>query len=186
MAGAEFSVSGMTGRYATALFALAKDAGAIDQVLGDLDQFVAMLNASTDLSRLVASPVFTREQSSRAVLSVLAKAGIDGLAAKFIGLVAQNRRLFAILAMIKDYRALVADHKGEVTAQVTTAEPLGATQKKALAAALKAALGQVPKIEQHVDPGLLGGLVVKVGSRMVDNSLKSKLNNLRKAMKEVG
>lgn len=176
----------MTGRYATALFALAQDTGAIDQVLGDLDRFVAMLDASADLSRLVASPVFSREQSSRAVGAVLAKAGIEGLAGNFIGLVAQNRRLFAIAAMIRDYRALVAHDKGEVTAQVTTAEPLGAAQKKALAAALKAALGQVPKIEESVDASLLGGLVVKVGSRMVDNSLKSKLNNLRKAMKEVG
>ncbi|MHA1524124.1 MAG: F0F1 ATP synthase subunit delta, partial [Alphaproteobacteria bacterium] len=108
MAGTEFSVSGMTGRYATALFGLACDSGLRDQVLDQLDQFGAMLKTSKDLRHLVTSPVFSSDQQTRAVVAVLAKAGIDGLAANFVGLVAQNRRLFAIGAMIKDYRALVA------------------------------------------------------------------------------
>lgn len=186
MAAAEFSVSGMTGRYATALFALAQDTGARDQVLEDLDQFEAMLEASKDLRHLVSSPVFSSDQHTSAITAVLAKAGIKGIAANFIGLVAQNRRLFAVSAIINDYRTLVAHDKGEITAEVTTAEPLGAPQKKALAAALKSALGQDAKIEENVDANLLGGMIVKVGSRMVDNSLKSKLINLGKAMKEVG
>lgn len=186
MAGDQRVVSGVSGRYATALFELASEAGAIDRVRDDLAAFEALLAESEDMRRLVRSPVFSAEEQTAAVSAVLGRAGIEGLAANFIGLVAHNRRLFAVEGMIAGFKALVAASRGEVTAEVTSAEPLGEKQEKALAAELKTALGKDANIEAQVDPSLLGGLVVKVGSRMVDSSLKSKLNALRIAMKEVG
>jgi F-type H+-transporting ATPase subunit delta len=176
----------MPGRYANALFELGSEARATDEVAGLLDDFMAMMDSSDDLRRLVRSPVFSAEEQTNAIMAVLARAGIGGLAANFIGLVAKNRRLFALPDMIRGFRALVAEARGEVTAEVTSAETLSAAQKKALAAELKKALGKDANISETVDPSLLGGLIVKVGSRMVDSSLKSKLNSLRIAMKEVG
>ena len=186
MAGEKLTISGMPGRYATALFELASDGKVVDAVAEDLTRFQALLDRSEDLTRLVKSPVFSAEEQTGAVLAVLKKAGIKGLAANFIGLVAKNRRLFAIVDMISGFQALVAQARGEVTAEVTSAEALTAAQKKSLAAELKKALGRRANIVEHVEPGLLGGMIVKVGSRMVDSSLKSKLNSLRIAMKEVG
>jgi len=176
----------MPGRYATALFELSSEAKAVDAVAGDLLRFQALIDGSKDFKRLVNSPVFSAEEQGNAVKAVMDKAEITGLAANFIGLVAKNRRLFAVPAMIAGFQALVAQARGEVTAEVTSAETLTAAQKKSLVAELKKALGRRANIEENVDPGLLGGMIVKVGSRMVDNSLKSKLNSLRIAMKEVG
>jgi F-type H+-transporting ATPase subunit delta len=184
--GGDQTVSGMAGRYASALFELALEADALDSVAEDLDGFAAMMDESEDLSRLVRSPAFSREDQMRAIDAVLNEAGASGLVRKFIGLVTQNRRLFAIGDMIRGYRALLARHRGEVTAEVASAEPLGAAQTKALAAALRERLGRDARLEARVDPGLLGGLVVRVGSKMIDTSLRTKLNNLRIAMKEVG
>jgi F-type H+-transporting ATPase subunit delta len=184
--GGDQTVSGMAGRYASALFELALEADALDGVAEDLDGFAAMMDESEDLSRLVRSPAFSREDQMRAIDAVLNEAGASGLVRKFIGLVTQNRRLFAIGDMIRGYRALLARHRGEVTAEVASAEPLGAAQTKALAAALRERLGRDARLEARVDPGLLGGLVVRVGSKMIDTSLRTKLNNLRIAMKEVG
>ena len=184
--GGDQTVSGMAGRYASALFELALEADALDSVAEDLDGFAAMMDESEDLSRLVRSPAFSREDQMRAIDAVLNEAGASGLVRKFIGLVTQNRRLFAIGDMIRGYRALLARHRGEVTAEVASAEPLGAAQTKALAAALRERLGRDARLEARVDPGLLGGLVVRVGSKMIDTSLRTKLNNLRVAMKEVG
>jgi F-type H+-transporting ATPase subunit delta len=184
--GGDQTVSGMAGRYASALFELALEADALDSVAVDLDGFAAMMDESEDLSRLVRSPAFSREDQMRAIDAVLNEAGASGLVRKFIGLVTQNRRLFAIGDMIRGYRALLARHRGEVTAEVASAEPLGAAQTKALAAALRERLGRDARLEARVDPGLLGGLVVRVGSKMIDTSLRTKLNNLRIAMKEVG
>lgn len=186
MAAEEQKISGMPGRYATALFELSCDAKAVDDVAKDLVKFQELLDGSEDLARLVASPVFSAEAQTDAIAAVLKKAKIKGLAANFLGLVATNRRLFAVPAMIKGFQALVAQSKGEVTAEVTSAAKLSATQKKALAAELKKSLGKSANIVENVDPGLLGGMIVKVGSRMIDSSLKSKLNSLRIAMKEVG
>lgn len=176
----------MPGRYATALFELATEADAVDQVAGDLARFQAMMDASEDLTRLVRSPVFSADEQTGAVMAVLEKAEIGGLAANFIGLVTHNRRLFAVPDMIRGFNAMVAAARGEVTAEVTSAEKLTAAQKTALAAELKTALGKDANITETVDASLLGGLVVKVGSRMIDSSLRSKLNSLRIAMKEVG
>jgi len=179
-------VSGVSGRYATALFELALDSGAIDAVEADLSRFTALLAESEDLTRLVRSPVFAAEDQLRAVTAVLAKAGIGGLVANFIKVAAGNRRLFVLPGMITDFRRLAAAHRGEVTAEVTSAEPLSDAATAALKEALKAKIGKDVTLVAHVDPALIGGLVVKVGSRMVDTSLRSKLNSLKIAMKEVG
>lgn len=186
MAGEESIVSGMAGRYANALFELALDQGALDQVSGDLKAFVALLDGSDDLQRLVKSPVFGADEQTRAIAAILNKAGAAGLTANFLQLVARNRRLFAVRDMIRGFFALYAAHRGELTAHVASASALDAQQLDDLKAAIKEAVGKDVQVSATVDPGLLGGLVVKVGSRMIDSSLKTKLNNLRLAMKEVG
>jgi F-type H+-transporting ATPase subunit delta len=173
----------MPGRYATALFELAQEAKSLDRVAADLDIFAAMLASSDDLTRLVRSPVFSSADQVRALDALFAKAGIAGLAANFIGLAARNRRLFAIADMIAAYRALMAAQRGEIAAEVTSAEKLSAPQVARLKAELKGAVGRDVLLAQKVDPSILGGLVVKVGSRMVDSSLATKLDNLKVAMK---
>ena len=184
MAGEDATVSGMAGRYATALFELALDRNALDAVRADLDRFDAMIAESSDLGRLVRSPVFSSEEQARAVAAVLDKAGIGGLAANFIKLVAQKRRLFAIREMARGFRNLVARHRGEATAEVTAAEPLSEQHLGALKDALKSVTGKDVALAVKVDPAIIGGLVVKLGSRMVDTSLRTKLNALKFAMKE--
>lgn len=176
----------MSGRYATALFELARETNAIDAVGDDLARFEAMLDESEDLERLVRSPVFTADQQAEALGAVLDAAKFSGTTANFLRLISQNRRLFAVRDMIRGYRALVSQHKGEVTAEVTSATALTDAQSEALGEAIKSSLGQDVQIVTSVDEALLGGLVVKVGSRMIDNSLKTKLDNLKIAMKEVG
>ena len=186
MAGEADTVSGVAGRYATALFELALEENALDLVAADLDRFTAALDASTDLLRLVKSPVFSAEEQTKALAAVLEKLDIAGLARNFLLLAAQNRRLFAASDMIGAYRTMLARHRGETSATVTAAAKLTEAQVTALKQALKAALGTDVMLEQRVDASLLGGLVVKVGSRMIDSSLRTRLNSLRVAMKEVG
>ena len=186
MEGADQTVTGMAGRYSVALFELAREAGELEAVEADLAGFAALMDESEDLRRLVRSPVFAREDQTKAIGAVLEQAGASEIVSKFVGLVTQNRRLFAIGDMIRGYRALLARYRGEVAAEVISAETLSDTQTSALASALKEKLGQEARIEARVDPRLLGGLVVRVGSRMIDTSLRTKLNNLRIAMKEVG
>jgi F-type H+-transporting ATPase subunit delta len=177
----------MAGRYAVALFELARDARSIDPVKADLDRFDALIAENPDLARLVRSPVFTAEEQGRALAAVLDKAGIGGLAGNFLKVIAANRRLFAVREIVKAFRTLVARHKGEVTAEVTIAEALDAKHRDAIAAALKSATGgKSVDLNVKVDPAIIGGLVVKLGSRMVDTSLRTKLNAIRHAMKEVG
>lgn len=182
---AETIVSGMAGRYATALFELAENAGAVDAVKADLDGLSALIAESPDLARLVKSPVFTAEEQLKAMAAVLGQAGISGLAANFVKLVAQNRRLFALPKMISEFSALVAAKRGETSAEVTVAAPLSDDHYAALKSALAAQTGKDVHLDVTVDPSILGGLVVKLGSRMVDASLKTKLNSIRHAMKEV-
>jgi F-type H+-transporting ATPase subunit delta len=184
LAGEQTIVSGMAGRYATALFDLAREGNAIDAVKADLDRFDALIAESSDLARLVRSPVFSADEQLQALAAVLDRAGIGGLAAKFLKLVTSNRRLFAVRDMAKAYRALVADHKGEATAEVTVAEQLKDDHLEALRLALKAVSGKDVDLDIKVDPTIIGGLVVKLGSRMVDTSLRTKLNAIRHAMKE--
>jgi F-type H+-transporting ATPase subunit delta len=175
----------MAGRYATALFELARDDKAVDAVKADLDAFDALLNDSEDLRRLVRSPVFGAEEQGKALAAVLGKAGIKGLTANFLLLVASNRRLFAVRDMIRAFRALVAKHKGEVTADVTVAEKLSDTHLEALKSALKSVTGgKAVDLNVKIDPAIIGGLTVKLGSRMVDSSLRTKLNSIKHAMKE--
>ena len=186
MAGEVDTSSGVAGRYATALFELAHEQKALEQVAGDLNRFGEALDAFDELVRLVKSPVFTAEEQGRALAAILEQLKIDGLTKNFLLLVAKNRRLFATPDMIRAFRAMLARHRGEVSASVTAATKLTESQVTALKQALQAALGQEVMLEERVDPGLLGGLVVKVGSRMVDTSLRTKLNSLKVAMKEVG
>lgn len=182
---AETYVSGVAGRYAKALFELARDAGSVDAVKADLARFSAMIAESDDLKRLVRSPVFASEEQERAVVAILAKAGIGGLAGNFFKTVAANRRLFAVESIVRGFDALVAAYKGEVVAEVTVAQPLSDAHTATLKQALDALTGKDVKLAVEVDPSLLGGLKVKVGSKLVDASLKTKLNSIRTAMKEV-
>ena len=185
MAGEDQTISGMAGRYATALFELALENKAVDAVKKDLDQFDAFIADSADLSRLVRSPVFDADEQLKALSAVLAKAGIGGLAANFLRVITTNRRLFAVRDMIRGYRALVARHKGEVTAHVTVAEKLSDTHLDTLKSTLKTVTsGKDIDLDVKIDPAVIGGLIVKVGSRMVDSSLRTKLNSIKLAMKE--
>ncbi|EKS33784.1 ATP synthase subunit delta [Afipia clevelandensis ATCC 49720] len=180
------SVTGVSGRYATALFELARDQKSVDSVKADLDKFSALLTESPDLLRLVRSPVFTADAQAKALDAVLAKAGIGGIAANFLKVLTKNRRLFAVADLIRAFRALVAKFKGEATAEVTVAEPLSDANLDALKSALKSVSGKDVDLNVKVDPSIIGGLVVKLGSRMVDSSLRTKLNSIKHAMKEAG
>ena len=177
-------VAGMAGRYASALFELAREERQVDAVAAELDKFDALVRESDDLRRLVKSPVFTAEQQAAAIGAVVEKAGIKGLAANFIRLSAANRRLFALPDMIAAFRTLVRESKGIVRAEVRVAEK----PSDAVLNEIKAALREIAKaeidVDLHVDPSLIGGLVVKMGSRMVDASLRTKLNGIRLAMRE--
>jgi F-type H+-transporting ATPase subunit delta len=179
-------VSGVAERYATALFELATEAKAVDAVTVDLAGFGALVDESPDLRRLIESPAFSTQDQVAAVTALLDKAGISGLAANFIKFVASKRRLFALPGMIRAFRAKVAEAKGVVSAEVTLAEQPSAAQLKDITAALKEVAGKDVDVSLKVDPAIIGGLVVKMGSRMVDASLKTKLNSIRLAMKEVG
>jgi F-type H+-transporting ATPase subunit delta len=174
----------MAGRYATALFELARETNAIDAVKTDLERFDALIAESADLARLVRSPVFSADEQLQALSAVLERAAIGGLAARFLKLVTTKRRLFAAREMVRGYRELVAKHKGEATAEITVAEQLRDEHLAALKNALKAVSGKDIDLHVSVDPGIIGGLVVKLGSRMVDSSLRTKLNSIRHAMKE--
>ena len=174
MAGEQPIVSGMAGRYATALFELARETNAIDAVKADLERFDALVAENPDLNRLVRSPVFSAAEQLQALSAVLDRAGIGGLAAKFLKLVTMNRRLFAARDMVRGYRELVALHKGEATAEVTVAERLKDDHVAALKSALKAVSGKDVDLAIKIDPAIIGGLVVKLGSRMVDTSLRTR------------
>jgi len=185
VAGEGAIVSGVAGRYGTALFELALEANALDAVAADLDRFDALVGASADLARLVRSPVFSAEEQVKALTAVLDGTGIAGLAGQFLKLVASNRRLFAVRDMIDAYRALLANHKGEVTAEVTLADGPSDSQLAAIKEALAAVTKKDVKIDVRIDPAIIGGLIVKLGSRMVDNSLRTKLNAMKYAMKGI-
>ena len=186
MANEDPSVSGVSGRYATALFELARDERSVDAVKADLDKFEAMLADSDDLKRLVRSPVFSADVQSKALAAVLDQADISGISANFLKVLTANRRLFAVGEVIRAFRALVAKFKGEATADVTVAESLSEKNLDALKSALKSVTGKDVALNMKVDPSIIGGLVVKLGSRMVDSSLRTKLNSIKHAMKEAG
>ncbi|MGE0230185.1 MAG: F0F1 ATP synthase subunit delta [Flavobacteriaceae bacterium] len=186
MSGDNSIVSGVAGRYATALFELSLEERKIDEVSRDLGRFNALIEGSEDLQRLVRSPVFGAGEQAGAVDALLQRAGISGIAANFIRLIARNRRLFVFQEMVRGFAALVSQHRGEISAEVTSAEPLSAAQVKALKESLKKAMGKDVSLNERVDAALIGGLIVKVGSRMIDTSIRTKLDSLKLAMKEVG
>ena len=178
--------TGLSGRYATALFELADEEKALDDVASDLASVGVMIEESDDLQRLIRSPIISRDDQLDAMDAVLEAARVGRLTRNFIGVVTRNRRLFGLPGMIKDYQALLAAARGEATAEVTSAQPLSDAQMSAVENSIKKAMGTKVAIDAKVDESLLGGLVVKVGSRMVDTSLKTKLSQLRLAMKGVG
>ena len=183
VAEASSGVSGVSGRYASALFDLARDGKALKSVAASLETLRQAAEQSADFASLLSSPVVGRGKASDVMSSLSATLKLDALTGNFLKVLAANRRLAALPAIIRDFRTLLARHNGEVTAQVTSAQPLTAEQTDALRARLKAGLKQDVDLQQSVDPDILGGLIVKVGSRMIDSSLRTKLNSLALKMK---
>lgn len=178
--------SGVSGRYASALYDLADEKGALDAVAGDLANLQKMIDDSDDFRRFIKSPILSRKDQSGGIAAIAEKAQLSPITRKFLGLVAHNRRLFALPGMIKGYRAILADRRGQATAEVTSAAPLSDSQRMSLEGQLKKTVGKNVDVVAKVDPSILGGLIVRVGSRMVDSSLRSKLQRLKLAMKGVG
>jgi F-type H+-transporting ATPase subunit delta len=172
-------VEGVAGRYASALYELAKDSAKVKETEADLVKFQSLLDMSDDLKRMVRSPVIAMDDQAKAIGAILAKAGISGLTANFFKMVTANRRLFAVQDMIKAFRSVAAKERGEMTAEVSSAVALNDAQVAELKQALKASLGKDVTLNARVDPSLLGGLIVKVGSRMIDSSLRTKLQSLK-------
>lgn len=177
---------GIAARYATAVFELSSEASGLPALEADIDTLEAALKESSDLRNLIASPIYSRAEQGSAITTLAAKMGLSATLANTLSLMASKRRLFVLPQFVDEMRAMIADHKGEVTADVTAAQPLTAAQKDKLAATLKASVGKTVKINMAVDESLIGGLVVKVGSKMIDTSIRSKLNALQNSMKEVG
>ncbi|HEX6114851.1 MAG TPA: F0F1 ATP synthase subunit delta [Geminicoccaceae bacterium] len=176
-------MSGLAGRYAVALFELAQEQDALETVAGDLHALRDLLEGSADLERLIRSPVLSREEQARAITAVGERAGFAPLTLQFLGLLAHKRRLFALPDVIEAYDAMLAEHRGEVGAEVVSALPLSAEQLESVKRQLTAAVGQTVKLSTAVDPSLLGGLVVRVGSRMIDASIRTKLHQLELVLK---
>ncbi len=183
MAATDQNVSGVPGRYASALFELATEQKQVIPTADGLGAFQSLINNSPELQRLMQSPVYKIAEQEAAVSSLASQAGIKGLALNFLKLMAKNRRLAAVPQAIAGFNTLVAKSRGEVTAEVTSAEKLSAQQVSDVKSALKQALGSDVALSTRVDPDILGGLIVKVGSRMMDNSLRTKLQNLKTVMK---
>jgi F-type H+-transporting ATPase subunit delta len=173
----------LAGRYAAALFELTADRDALDAVAADLGNLSSLLAESGDLRRLIKSPVLSREDQGRAITAVGERAGFQRLTVQFLGLLAQKRRLFVLPEIIAAYQAMLARHKGEVSAELVSAVPLSEDQARTVQERLRTVLGQSVTLSRAVDPGLLGGLVVRLGSRMIDASLRTKLQRLELAMK---
>jgi F-type H+-transporting ATPase subunit delta len=175
--------TGLAGRYATAVFELGQEQRSIEALEKDFASIRAAIAGSPDLARLVRSPVFGQEEQVRALSAVLSQMGVSTLAKNFVLLIASKRRLFVLNDIIAAFEKMVANMRGEVQATVTSARMLNDGELTELKAVLKAKLGREPRLETKVDPSLLGGLVVKVGSRMIDTSLRAKLNGIRMAMR---
>jgi F-type H+-transporting ATPase subunit delta len=177
------SRSAIAKRYASAMYELADEQKSLDKVADDLRGISLVLDESDDLRRLVRSPAIARDDQVRALQAIAKNSGMSGLASNFLSLIAKNRRLFALEAIIAAFLEILAERRGEVTANVTAATELSAAQRAKLTDAVKKAVGANAQIETRVDPDILGGLVVRVGSRMYDSSLRSKLQRLENAMK---
>ena len=179
MAFEDSQLSGLAGRYASAAFELALEERALDALAADMAALKGLLSASPELARLVRSPVFSREEQSAGLEAVLKQAKAAPLTRKLVLLLAQKRRLFILADVIRTFEALLARHRGEVAAGVVSARELSAEETAELKRILRDKLGREPKLETRVDPHLLGGLVLRVGSRMIDTSLRTKLEGLR-------
>jgi F-type H+-transporting ATPase subunit delta len=179
-------MASVAGRYASALFDLAIEERKLAEVEQDVAILQGLLDESEDFRRMVRSPVFSAEEQGRAMAAIAERAGISPLGSNFVRLLARGRRLFALSDILKAFRQMLARHRGEVTADVAMAHPLSDDQMAALTDTLSSAAGgKRVRINTKVDPALLGGLVVKMGSRMIDSSLRTKLDNLKMRMKEV-
>lgn len=178
--------AGAAGRYATALFELASEQGELEQAETDLISLGQAIADSDDLGRVMRDAIYTRDEQSAAMAAVLERMGTSALVENVIGLMAAKRRLFAVPQLITIFQSLMAEHRGEVTADVTAARPLSDTQSDALGAQIKDAIGRDVKLNVTVDESIIGGLIVKVGSKMIDSSIRSRLTSLKNAMKEVG
>lgn len=186
MANSASLASVIAARYAASLFEVALEAGSLDEAEAELVAFDAMLGQSPDLMRLVRSPVFSASDQGKAIAAVLAKAGISGIGANVLRLMARNRRLFAAPELLGQLRKLIAAHRGQIAAEVTVAQALSETQAAALGEALAAVAGKQVAIAASVDPELIGGMIVKMGSRQIDTSIRTRLSSLKLALKEVG
>jgi len=183
VAGEDLGVSGLAGRYAVALYELADEGKALDRVAEDLRGLRDLIAQSPDLRDFLRSPLYGRDEQTRALAALLDRAGVAELTRRFAVVVAGNRRLHALPAMIEAYLKILAARRGEVTAKVTVARPLSADQARRLEETLRKAVGGKVQVETRIDESLIGGLIVQVGSRMVDGSLKTKLQKLQQAMK---
>lgn len=179
-------VTGMAGRYATALIELADAQGVLAQVETDLNEIGALLLSSEELSAFVSSPLYGADEQSAAMSALLTKAGVQTLTLNFVGVITSNRRLAALGDIIKTFGQMMADRRGEISADVISSHPLSDLQTEQLKASIKAAVGRDVQVNTTVDASLLGGVIVKVGSQMIDSSLRTKLNKLKFAMKEAG
>ncbi len=177
-------VSGAAARYASALFDLARESGSIETIESELVALQTSINGSAELRAFLKSPVYGRDEQLSAIGALASKAGFGVLTSNFLKLIAQNRRLFALEDMIRAFRTLAASQRGEVSAEAATAAPMSDDQIKALRLEIERMVGKAVNLETRVDPDLLGGLVVKIGSKMVDASLKTKLNRLKTVMKK--
>ncbi|MFV2051990.1 F0F1 ATP synthase subunit delta [Aliiroseovarius sp. YM-037] len=178
--------SGIASRYATAIFDLAKENKNLKMLESDIDALSSALEGSEDFSSLILSPIYSRDEQGTAVAAIAKKMDVSDMLGNALGLMASKRRLFVLPQLLNELRDLIADEKGEITADVTAAKALTKAQSDALAKTLKATVGKDVKINSTVDEKLIGGLVVKVGSKMIDTSIRSKLNSLQNSMKEVG
>ncbi|KAF0676903.1 ATP synthase subunit delta [Profundibacterium mesophilum KAUST100406-0324] len=178
--------TGIAKRYATAIFELAKDDGALSQLRSEVDSLAEALDQSADLRELISSPVYSRDEQQSAISAIASKMGLSQMLSNTLRLMASKRRLFVLPAMLRTLRELIAEASGEVTAEVRAASPLDDAQRARLAQSLKASIGRDVNINLSVDEKLIGGLVIKVGSKMIDTSIRSKLNALQNTMKEVG
>lgn len=178
--------SSIAGRYALALFQLAKDEGKIDTLRSDMDTLAAALDESADLRTMISSPVYSRSEQRAAISGLAGPLGLDALTTNTLGLMANNRRLFTLPHFIRSLRERIAAELGEITADVTSAVALSESQRASLAETLKGRFGKDVQLNTSVDESLIGGLIVKVGSKMIDTSIRAKLASLQNAMKEVG
>ncbi|MBR46557.1 MAG: F0F1 ATP synthase subunit delta [Rhodospirillaceae bacterium] len=185
MAAQSTGQSDLAKRYATAMFDLALERGQLDRIAEELAVLRRLMAESADLTRLAKSPILSRADQGAAMAAIISRAGMSDLVQNLVGLMAQNRRLFALEGMIAAFQALVAEHRGEVSAEVTSATELKPAHLSAVKEALREIVGRDVALETTVDPDLIGGLIVKVGSRMVDSSLRTKLQNLELAMKGI-